>query len=300
MSLSELSSKVIIFDWDDTICPSSFVDQYKVENFKDLPLHYQNLFNEVGKCAEKCLGEATKYGEVIIITNSDDGWVKYSAERYVPNLLPVIPKYRIVSARTRYERFYPGQPLCWKAAAFAHEVNEHFVEDEDSVGDRARGSDSDPMNTSCESLVSTDESSVGSNSSLEGADDSGAMSWRRKEDKTKPVDKVPVTRRREIISFGDSMEERTAVKIVSGQLSAVPKSVMFIGSPTPLQLIGQLIMLTAHMKFVCENKTDLDLEISPQQAKKCAEDFLKKNKSAAQEQQQHTGSFFSRLGRIGA
>ena len=44
----------------------------------------------------------------------------------MPNLVPVIAKYRIVSARTRYERFYPNQPLCWKAAAFAHEVNEIY------------------------------------------------------------------------------------------------------------------------------------------------------------------------------
>lgn len=30
---------VLIFDWDDTICPSSFVDKSQIENFKDLPLH---------------------------------------------------------------------------------------------------------------------------------------------------------------------------------------------------------------------------------------------------------------------
>lgn len=28
---------VLIFDWDDTICPSSFVDQWKIEHFEDLP-----------------------------------------------------------------------------------------------------------------------------------------------------------------------------------------------------------------------------------------------------------------------
>ena len=61
--------------------------------------------HDVGRAAEKCLTAAAKYGEVIIITNSDDGWVDYSAETYVPNLLPVLPNYRIVSARTRYEQF---------------------------------------------------------------------------------------------------------------------------------------------------------------------------------------------------
>ena len=64
--------------------------------------------------------------QVIVITNSDEGWVKFSAERFVPYLVPVMENYRVVSARTRYEKFYPGQPLCWKAAAFAHEVNEIY------------------------------------------------------------------------------------------------------------------------------------------------------------------------------
>jgi len=31
--------KVLIFDWDDTICPSSFVDRCKVEQFDQLPVH---------------------------------------------------------------------------------------------------------------------------------------------------------------------------------------------------------------------------------------------------------------------
>jgi len=32
-------NKVIIFDWDDTICPSTFVDRGKVDKYQDLPLH---------------------------------------------------------------------------------------------------------------------------------------------------------------------------------------------------------------------------------------------------------------------
>jgi len=56
--------KVIVFDWDDTLCPSSFVDKCKVENVKDLPLHYQNLLEDVGRCAQRCLETASKYGQV--------------------------------------------------------------------------------------------------------------------------------------------------------------------------------------------------------------------------------------------
>lgn len=51
---------------------------------------------------------------------------------------------------------------------------------------------------------------------------------------------------------------------------------MFINSPTPVQLIGQLDMLTSHMDFVCDHDSILDLEISPDQASKTAESFLRK------------------------
>lgn len=185
--------------------------------------------------------------QVIIITNSDDGWVKYSCERYVPRLLHFVNTYRIVSARTEYEKFYPGQPLCWKAAAFAHEVNE-FYENLSST------EHSDDLNTSCESLESTD---VSSEESFAAPSKSAA---------------------REVISFGDSMEERTAVRIVADQLSATPKSVMFVPAPTPLQILGQLQMLTQHMAFVCSHATSLDLEMNADQAQRHAESFLKKNK----------------------
>jgi hypothetical protein len=179
---------------------------------------------------------------VIIITNSDEGWVKFSAEKYCPKLLPVVAKYRVVSARTGYEKFYPGQPLCWKAAAFAHEVNEIYAQLREDGND-------------CASMELTDVSSA---SSIESAEE--------------------ISTTREIISFGDSGEERTATNIVSKQLDALPKSVMFLSNPTPLQIIGQLHMLTNQMRFVCDNEKSLDLKITSDQADRFALSYLKKNR----------------------
>jgi hypothetical protein len=188
------------------------------------------------------------YDQVIIITNSDDGWVKYSCERIVPSLLPALEKYKIVSARTKYEKFYPGQPLCWKAAAFAHEANEIFQSFECAMEGKA---------SRCPSLELSD---VSSEDSFDASPEKG-------------------TRPREIISFGDSMEERTAVRIVAEQLDATAKSVMFVSCPTPSQIIGQLYMLTDHMKFVCEHSLALDLEICPNEAKRYAESYTTRRKT---------------------
>ncbi len=103
---------------------------------------------------------------------------------------------------------------------------------------------------------------------MEGTDVSSASSIESEEEKP-PC--------REIISFGDSVEERTATNIVSKQLDALPKSVMFLNSPTPIQLIGQLHMLTEHMQYVCDNKSSLDLKISSEQADRFARSYLKKH-----------------------
>jgi hypothetical protein len=214
--------------------------------------------NEVARVATKCLAAAAKYGQVLIITNSDEGWVKFSAERYMPSIVPVLDRYKIVSARTGYEEFYPGRPLCWKAAAFAHEVNETFLELEEAMA----------------GLTSTDVSSDGS--------DLGEYSktFYRNKKKYSRARNNAMERfgAREVISFGDSMEERTAVKIVSNQLNAMPKSVMFIASPSPEQLIGQLAMMTGHMRYICEHRDPLDLEISAEQAERHAVGILQKRK----------------------
>jgi hypothetical protein len=190
---------------------------------------------------------------VIIITNSDDGWVRYSCERIVPKLLPALEKYKIISARTSYEKFYPGQPLCWKAAAFAHEANEIFLKCTECTMDI----DQPP---SLELSDVSSEESFETSSSFSGSSESDPQ--------------------KEIISFGDAMEERTAVKIVSEQLDATSKSVMFIPSPSPAQIVGQLQMLSKHMKFVCDHDCSLDLEISPQQADRCAEAYFNRKRAS--------------------
>jgi hypothetical protein len=230
--------------------------------------------------------------QVLIITNSDEGWVNYSAERFLPNLIPVLKNYRVISARTRYENFYPSQPLCWKAAAFAHEVNEHFC----SLEEASTMLERECSRVSTDSVPDIDMVSAGDDSSLSetsissaeyspGADDVLGFP-KSNQALSSPYASTPaIVRRirREIISFGDSMEERTAVKIVSDQLSAQPKSVMFISNPTPSQIIGQLTMLTHHMNFVCEHSQDLDLEITHKQADKCAQHYLSKRGLVQQE-----------------
>lgn len=197
------ASRVIVFDWDDTLMASSWIDREKLLNtpsFGDLSAPLQEQFGALEEHVGWCLAAALKVGTVVIITNAEAGWVEYSAKRFMPRLLPLLQTMRVVSARSTYERFYPGAPLCWKAAAFAHEANQVFS----------------------------------------GAGSDGAVA-------------------REIISFGDSNEERTAVKIAAGQLDATAKSIKFVDLPNPEQLRKQVETVTSWLTWVCSHTAELDL-----------------------------------------
>ena len=66
MSTPPSNNAVIIFDWDDTILPSSFVDKVQADTFRDLPQQYHSIFREIETCAEECLSAAAQHGEVSV------------------------------------------------------------------------------------------------------------------------------------------------------------------------------------------------------------------------------------------
>ena len=66
-----------------------------------------------------------------------------------------------------------------------------------------------------------------------------------------------------------------AVSIVSGQLDALPKSIKFMPTPSLLQIIGQLHLLTNHMQFVCDSTKSLDMHITVEQADQYAQSYLR-------------------------
>ena len=110
---------IIIFDWDDTLLPTSFLTPggtfYEDSTLSD---------SEAKKMAEledlvlSLLTETTEKGNVYIITNAGKGWVEYSASRFYPKILPILDKIEIVSARGEYEKLYPGNSRQWKIEAF--------------------------------------------------------------------------------------------------------------------------------------------------------------------------------------
>ena len=61
---------------------------------------------------------AVQYGKVYIITNAGEGWVEFSAERFMPSVVPILSKISIISARSRYQKLYPNDSFQWKLNTF--------------------------------------------------------------------------------------------------------------------------------------------------------------------------------------
>lgn len=197
----------VVLDWDDTLFPSSFVDRKKLihaRGLDELPVELQRGFAELEKAATRLVTTAVTFGTVLIITNAQTGWVELCVSKFMPDMMAVLDaSVRVVSARSSFERYFPGDPLCWKAAAFAHELHQL-------------------------------QKTLG----------------------------IPL---RNILSFGDSMEERTAVKIAAGQLQSRAKSVKFLDAPSPRQLHQQIEVVTDCLEWIWRHNGDLDVVLTLEQ-----------------------------------
>ena len=111
-------NNLFIFDWDDTLLPTSFLKQEGIVNKKILPEEYTEIFSILEKVIIKILNLAVNKGNVYIITNSSIGWVEHSAIKYYPNIKDILNKIKIISARNEYEKEFPGQSTIWKQKAF--------------------------------------------------------------------------------------------------------------------------------------------------------------------------------------
>lgn len=69
---------------------------------------------------EKVLTSSVKHGRVYIVTNAAEGWVQFSAQKYMPKVYEALKNIEVISARSLFERLYPGDTYEWKIQAFTN------------------------------------------------------------------------------------------------------------------------------------------------------------------------------------
>lgn len=111
-------NNLFIFDWDNTILPTSFLDKEEIMNENNLPEEYKDIFLILEMSIINVINYALNKGDVYIITNSSIGWVEFSSNKYLNKFKYLLDKIHIISARNEYEDSFPEEPKIWKEKAF--------------------------------------------------------------------------------------------------------------------------------------------------------------------------------------
>lgn len=218
----------IIFDWDDTLLASSWLtsEGLRLDEPFEIPRHAVAQLQDLEEACLKLLHHAFGLGAVTIVTNAETGWVELSAQRFMPRVLPLLAKCRVISARSTFEGAYPDQPNEWKIQAFRCAIADSFA-----PGRRRRPSGS-PMEV---------ETKEGHGGAKVGAGF------------------------KNVLSFGDSIHERDAVHRVAGAMPDTwSKSVKFVERPTIEQLKRQVELVSSCFDYICGHGGDLDLMLTIQ------------------------------------
>lgn len=116
---------IVVFDWDDTLLYTTFVNYFRGQV---LPEKSEEYLKRIESSACQLLETAMSLGHTYIITNAQDGWVEESAAQYMPSLVPLLNRVRIISARSTQEAKCNGDVAQWKVKAFL-EMGQEFDSD---------------------------------------------------------------------------------------------------------------------------------------------------------------------------
>jgi len=130
VGLSAPQETEIIFDWDDTLLASSFLSGkgYRLDSTIDKTPEIDTQLKDLEQSVCTVLNLALSYGNVHIITNAETGWVQLSAQKFIPGVVPLLNKVKVISARSTFEGMFPESPLKWKFYAFQEKLSKSFSE----------------------------------------------------------------------------------------------------------------------------------------------------------------------------
>jgi hypothetical protein len=121
---------IIFLDWDDTLLCSSVLSNQGIKLDSDLEgaVDLVTQLEELSTSVITVLNVAMTHGTVYIVTNGETGWVQLSAQKFLPNVVPLLEKLRVLSARSTFEALFPDSPMKWKFHAFQESLNQEYAD----------------------------------------------------------------------------------------------------------------------------------------------------------------------------
>ena len=78
-SQNSRNETVFLLDWDDTLMCTTFI-QHRIHPLSE---EEQNIINSLGQAVAIFLEECKKYGKIIIMTNSNEDWMRKTASSFL-------------------------------------------------------------------------------------------------------------------------------------------------------------------------------------------------------------------------
>jgi hypothetical protein len=120
---------IIIFDWDDTLCPSTTcMRHHGLSVVGERPTgqvlaSLQDLTRQARELLEAALELAA---EVVVVTNAEEGWIELSCKQWLPGLEEVLSSCQITSARSTWEPQGVASPAGWKTREFNDVIDRFY------------------------------------------------------------------------------------------------------------------------------------------------------------------------------
>jgi hypothetical protein len=98
--VAETPAKLVIVDWDDTVLPTSYLDQQGIlRSHMPLPDALGTALRKYAKCVEATFELLSEHGQIVIVSNAKEGWIDHSCARFLPSLAPFISVVPRMSAQ---------------------------------------------------------------------------------------------------------------------------------------------------------------------------------------------------------
>jgi hypothetical protein len=120
-------TNIFLIDWDDTLFPSSWVNNNKINlQNEDSRNEYKLYFLELDNVVSKFLESLNDIGDIFIVTNANLNWIKTCLNILsLTSKVIILNKIRILSARDIYST-RTDSPSEWKILTFRDVVLENL------------------------------------------------------------------------------------------------------------------------------------------------------------------------------
>jgi len=120
---------IIIFDWDDTLCPSTTCMRlHGLSVLGDPPEgDLARQLEEHTLIAKEVIERAQELAsKVVVVTNAEEGWVDLSCKAWMPALKETLENCEVASARSNWEPRGVQSPAGWKAREFESIIDRFY------------------------------------------------------------------------------------------------------------------------------------------------------------------------------